>query len=97
MNLFEELKWRGFIKDVSNEALAKKLLNEGKTTFYCGFDPTASSLTVGHLVQIIRIILMQRHGHKPIVLLGGGTGLIGDPGGRSEEGESLDESQVSGN
>lgn len=85
MNLFEELKWRGFIKDVSNEELAKDLLNNNKITFYCGFDPTADSLTIGHLVQIIRILLLQKGGHKAIVLVGGGTGLIGDPSGRSSE------------
>ncbi len=79
MKLYEELVWRGFIKDVSDEALAKKLLNEDKITFYCGFDPTGESLTVGHLVQIIRILLLQKYGHKPIVLVGGATGLIGDP------------------
>ncbi|HOZ53970.1 MAG TPA: tyrosine--tRNA ligase [Bacilli bacterium] len=93
MKLYEELEWRGFIKDVSDEALAKKLLNEDKITFYCGFDPTADSLTVGHLVQIIRILLLQKYGHKPIVLVGGATGLIGDP---KESGErkllTLDES-----
>lgn len=84
MNLFEELKWRGFIKDVSNEELAKDLLNNNKITFYCGFDPTADSLTIGHVVQIIRILLLKKGGHRPIVLVGGGTGLIGDPRQTSE-------------
>jgi tyrosyl-tRNA synthetase len=79
MKLFEELNWRGFIKDVSDIELATKLLNEEKINFYCGFDPTAASLTIGHLVQIIRILLLQKHGHRPIVLVGGATGLIGDP------------------
>ena len=85
MNLFEELKWRGLIKDVSNEELAKKLLNDEKITFYCGFDPTADSLTIGHLVQIMRLRFLEQYGHQPIVLIGGGTGLIGDPSGRSSE------------
>jgi tyrosyl-tRNA synthetase len=84
MNLFEELEWRGMLKDISNEGLAKKLLNEEKTTFYCGFDPTADSLTIGHLVQIIRICLLQKYGHRPIALVGGATGLIGDPRQTSE-------------
>lgn len=84
MNLFEELEWRGLIKDVSNEELARELLNNNKITFYCGFDPTASSLTIGHLVQIIRILLLQKYGHRSIVLVGGGTGLIGDPRQTSE-------------
>lgn len=84
MKLYEELKWRGLLKDVSNDELAQKLLNDKKTTFYCGFDPTADSLTVGHLVQIMRILLLQKHGHKPVVLVGGATGLIGDPRQTSE-------------
>lgn len=79
MNLYEELIWRGLIKDVSNEEKAKKLLNEDKISFYCGFDPTGESLTVGHLVQVVRMLLLQKYGHKPIVLIGGATGLIGDP------------------
>lgn len=84
MELFEELKWRGMLKDISNEELAKQLLNTKGTTFYCGFDPTASSLTVGHLVQVIRMRLLQKFGHRPIVLVGGATGLIGDPRQTSE-------------
>lgn len=84
MNLFEELEWRGLLKDISNVEVAKKLLNEEKTTFYCGFDPTGDSLTVGHLVQIIRILLLQKYGHRAIVLVGGATGLIGDPRQTSE-------------
>lgn len=85
MKLYDELKWRGLLKDVSNEELAEKILNEGKATFYCGFDPTASSLTIGHLVQIMRTLLLQRYGHRPIVLIGGATGLVGDPSGKSTE------------
>jgi len=84
MKLYDELMWRGLIKDVSNEALAKKLLNEGSTRFYCGFDPTGESLTVGHLVQIVRIMLLDKYGHQPVVLIGGATGLIGDPRQTSE-------------
>lgn len=79
MKLYDELIWRGLIKDVSDETLAKKLLNEEKIKFYCGFDPTGQSLTVGHLVQIVRILLLAKYGHTPIVLIGGATGLIGDP------------------
>ncbi len=79
MKLFDELKWRGLIKDVSNEELAEQLLNNEKIAFYCGFDPTGSSLTIGHLVQVMRMCLLQRAGHTPIVLVGGATGLIGDP------------------
>jgi len=78
-NLYQELLWRGMIKECSNEELAVELLNNKKTKFYCGFDPTGKSLTVGHLVQIVRIRLLQLHGHIPYVLVGGATGLIGDP------------------
>ena len=79
MNLYEELLWRGLIKDVSNEEKAKQLLNHENIAFYCGFDPTGESLTIGHLVQVVRMLLLQKYGHKPIVLIGGATGLIGDP------------------
>ncbi|MBP5835926.1 tyrosine--tRNA ligase [Candidatus Phytoplasma meliae] len=79
MSFYEELKWRNLIKDCSNENQVKELLDNGKIKFYCGFDPTADSLTVGHLVQITMILLMQQQGHLPVILVGGGTGLIGDP------------------
>jgi tyrosyl-tRNA synthetase len=84
MKLYEDLLWRGLIKDVSNEEEAKKLLNEESVKFYCGFDPTGQSLTVGHLVQIVRMLLLEKYGHTPIVLIGGATGLIGDPRQTSE-------------
>jgi tyrosyl-tRNA synthetase len=84
MTLFDILQTRSMIKDVSDETLAKKLLNDSKTSFYCGFDPTGESLTVGHLVQIVRMKLLQSYGHQPIVLIGGATGLIGDPKQTSE-------------
>lgn len=84
MTLYEDLMWRGLLKDVSNEAQAKKLLDQEHSRFYCGFDPTGSSLTVGHLVQIIRSMLLQKYGHTPIILIGGATGLIGDPRQTSE-------------
>ncbi|MDX9690951.1 MAG: tyrosine--tRNA ligase [Acholeplasmataceae bacterium] len=84
MNLYEELIWRGLIKDVSNEERAKDLLNNDQINFYCGFDPTGESLTVGHLVQIVRMLLLEKYGHTPIVLIGGATGLIGDPRQTSE-------------
>jgi tyrosyl-tRNA synthetase len=84
MKLYEDLLWRGLIKDVSNEEEAKRLLNEESVKFYCGFDPTGQSLTVGHLVQIVRMLLLEKYGHTPIVLIGGATGLIGDPRQTSE-------------
>jgi tyrosyl-tRNA synthetase len=79
MKLYDNLLWRGMIKDVSNEEKAKELLNEHNIKFYCGFDPTGESLTIGHVVQVVRMMLLQQHGHTPIVLIGGATGLIGDP------------------
>lgn len=75
---YNDFLWRQMIKDCSDEELAKKLF-EQKFSFYTGFDPTGKSLTVGHLVQIIRIKMMQDQGFKPYVLIGGATGLIGDP------------------
>ena len=84
MSLYQTLQQRDMIKDVSDEALAKRLLDQEATTFYCGFDPTGQSLTVGHLVQIVRMKLLQQYGHHPIVLIGGATGLIGDPKQTSE-------------
>ncbi|MCF7930406.1 MAG: tyrosine--tRNA ligase [Acholeplasmataceae bacterium] len=84
MKLYDELLWRGLVKDVSNEEQARHLLNDEKIKFYCGFDPTGESLTVGHLVQIVRMMLLEKYGHTPIVLIGGATGLIGDPRQTSE-------------
>lgn len=72
------------IKDVSDENVAKKLLNGKNVRVYCGFDPTGESLTVGHLVQIIRMKLLEKYNHTPVVLIGGATGLIGDPKETSE-------------
>ncbi len=84
MLLYDELVYRDMIKDVSDVELAKKLLNGKDVKVYCGFDPTGESLTVGHLVQIIRMKLLERHNHNPIILIGGATGLIGDPKETSE-------------
>lgn len=78
MTLFEDLKWRGLIKDVSSPDLEKKL-NEGGLTFYIGTDPTADSLHVGHLSSFLISKRLKDSGHNPILLVGGGTGLIGDP------------------
>ncbi|MDV3198199.1 MAG: tyrosine--tRNA ligase [Vigna little leaf phytoplasma] len=79
MSLFEELKWRNLIQDCSNEDKLRTLLETEQINFYCGFDPTAPSLTIGHLVQIITILLLYKKKHKPFILIGGGTGFIGDP------------------
>ena len=84
MKLYDELLWRGLIKDVSNEERARELLDNEKIKFYCGFDPTGESLTIGHMVQVVRMLLLEKYGHTPIVLIGGATGLIGDPRQTSE-------------
>lgn len=78
MTLYEDLQWRGLIKDVSSPELEKKL-NEGGLTFYIGTDPTADSLHVGHLSSFLISKRLKDAGHNPILLVGGGTGLIGDP------------------
>jgi tyrosyl-tRNA synthetase len=83
--LLEELRWRGLISQVAAEERLEELLAAGGATVYCGFDPTADSLHIGHLVPLMCLARFQRHGHRPIALAGGGTGLIGDPSGRSEE------------
>lgn len=84
MTLFEELKARGLLAQTTNEEKIKELLEQEKVTFYIGFDPTADSLHVGHFVPIILMAHMQRAGHLPIALFGGGTGLVGDPSGKSD-------------
>ena len=81
---YEVLKERGFIEQVADEALIKELFGAGPVTCYIGFDPTATSLHIGSLVPIMALAHMQLHGNKPIALVGGGTGLIGDPSGKTE-------------
>lgn len=75
----EELRWRGLIADSTDAAALEKALDSGPVTFYCGFDPTAASLHVGHLVQLLTVRRLQQAGHRPIALVGGATGHIGDP------------------
>ena len=84
MNAFDLLKERGFFKQVTFEAELRKTLAEEKVTAYVGFDPTADSLHVGHLMGIMALAHLQRAGHRPIALVGGGTVMIGDPSGRTE-------------
>jgi tyrosyl-tRNA synthetase len=82
-NFVEELRWRGMLHDIMPNTEEK--LNEGMTSGYIGFDPTADSLHVGHLTQIMTLIHFQRAGHKPFALVGGATGMVGDPSGKSAE------------
>ena len=83
-NIMDVLRERGFIKQVVREEDLYKLLGSESVPFYIGFDPTADSLHVGHFMQLMVMSYMQKAGHKPIVLIGGGTGKIGDPSGRSD-------------
>ncbi|MFZ2792370.1 MAG: tyrosine--tRNA ligase [Bacteroidales bacterium] len=89
MNFVEELRWRGMIHDIMPGT--EEFLLKGKTSAYVGFDPTADSLHIGHLVGVMMLRHFQNAGHTPIVLIGGATGMIGDPSGKSEERNLLDE------
>ena len=84
MKLYDELKARGLIAQVTDEELISDLINNGKATFYIGFDPTADSLHVGHFMALCLMKRLQMAGNRPIALIGGGTGMIGDPSGRSD-------------
>ncbi|MBR6420253.1 MAG: tyrosine--tRNA ligase [Oscillospiraceae bacterium] len=84
MTLYEELQRRGLIAQTTDEAEIAELINNGKATFYIGFDPTADSLHVGHFMALCLMKRMQMAGNKPIALVGGGTGMIGDPSGKSD-------------
>lgn len=84
MTPYEELKARGLIAQVTNEEEISKMINEGKAVFYIGFDPTADSLHVGHFMALCLMKRLQEAGNRPIALLGGGTGMVGDPSGRSD-------------
>ena len=89
MNFVEELKWRGMIHDIMPGT--EELLGKEITKGYIGFDPTADSLHIGHMVQVMLLVHFQRSGHVPVALVGGATGMIGDPSGKSEERNLLDE------
>ena len=84
MGVFETLQERGLIAQTTNEEKIKELLNNQKIKFYIGFDPTADSLHIGHFIQIMVMAHLQKAGHTPIALFGGGTGLIGDPSGKTD-------------
>lgn len=91
----EELKWRGMLHDITPETAEH--LNQGPTAGYIGFDPTANSLHIGSLVQIMILMHFQRAGHQPIALVGGATGMIGDPSGKSNERNLLDAQTLTAN
>lgn len=96
MNLYEELELRGYVDHITHDDLKEKL-NQGELTFYVGFDPTADSIHVGHFAMFNLMRLLQKHGHKPIGLMGGGTGMIGDPGGKSAERNLLSQQEIEKN
>ncbi|MEM6795770.1 MAG: tyrosine--tRNA ligase [Acidobacteriota bacterium] len=95
MNIFDELEWRGLVYDASEGV--REHLTSGPVTLYIGFDPTANSLHVGSLLQILILARMQRFGHRPLGLVGGGTGLIGDPSGKTVERQLLTREKVEEN
>ena len=97
MNIYKELTDRGLITQVTNEEKVKELLNEKKIHFYIGFEPTADSLHVGHFVQIMAMARLQRAGHIPIILFGGGTGLVGDPSGKTDMRKMLTKEEIDHN
>lgn len=83
-NVFDVLEERGFIEQATDKEALRKMLGEEKVKFYIGFDPTADCLHVGHFMQVIIMMYMQKYGHTPVVLIGGGTGMVGDPSGRTD-------------
>ncbi|HSC52225.1 MAG TPA: tyrosine--tRNA ligase [Phnomibacter sp.] len=95
MNLIEELRWRGMLQEMT-PGTEEQLLKES-TAGYVGFDPTAESLHIGSLVPILLLVHMQRAGHKPVALIGGATGMVGDPSGKSDERNLLDEATLQRN
>ncbi len=95
MDLIKELTWRGMVQDIIPGT--KEQLNKEATTAYIGFDPTATSLHIGSLVPILLLVHLQKAGHKPIALVGGATGMIGDPSGKSQERNLLNEEQLAAN
>lgn len=97
MSVFEELKARGMIAQMTNEEKIKEKLEKEKIKFYIGFDPTADSLHVGHFVQIMVMAHMQRAGHTPIALFGGGTGMVGDPSGKTDMRKMLTKEEIQHN
>jgi tyrosyl-tRNA synthetase len=97
MNIYDELEWRGLIADCTDKPELLKRLATGPITLYCGFDPTADSLHVGHIVPLIALRRFQNLGHHPIAVAGGATGSIGDPSGKSAERQLLTKDQITAN
>ena len=94
MDLIEELRWRGMIQDMIPGT--EEFLKGNQAKVYIGFDPTARSLGIGNMVPIMLLVHFQRHGHTPVALVGGATGMVGDPSGKSAERKLLDEGEFCG-
>ena len=94
MTLFEELSARGLFAQMTNEQKTKELLDNSKIKFYVGFDATADSLTAGHFVQLMVMSRLQKAGHTPVVLLGTGTTMVGDPTGKTDMRKMLTKEQI---
>src|SRR6187455_2160562 len=93
-SFLDELRWRGLLhQTTATDALEKHLQTPGRVA-YCGFDPTKDSLTIGHLVPVMLLKHWQRAGHTPMILMGGGTGLIGDPSGKDQERTLLSRDEI---
>ncbi len=97
MDAFDVLQARGFIKQVTNEDALRKALTDETVTFYVGFDPTADSLHVGHLLPVMAMSWLQRAGHRPIAIVGGGTSMVGDPSGKTEMRQMLTRDAIGAN
>lgn len=97
MNVFDTLKERGFIAQCTNEKELRELFDKERVTFYIGFDPTADSLHAGHFIALMAMAHMQRAGHRPICLVGGGTGTVGDPSGRTDMRKMLTDEDIEHN
>ena len=95
--LMEDLKWRGLLYQQTDEQGLEKVLDEEKISLYCGVDPTADSMHIGHIVPLLTLRRFQMHGHRPILLVGGATGMIGDPSGRSDERQLQTTEQIAKN
>ena len=96
-NIFDILKDRGFIQQTTHEEQIRELLGKGPATFYIGFDPTADSLTAGHFLTVMAMAHMQRAGHRPIALIGGGTAMVGDPSGKTDMRKMLTKEEIERN
>ena len=96
-NVFDVLEERGFIEQITHEKEVKELFSKESVPFYIGFDPTADSLHVGHFISLMVASYMQKYGHKPIILIGGGTAVIGDPSGKTDMRKMLSKEEINHN